>query len=163
MNEFIIQMVSGLSPELSTFLLATLPVTELRASLPLGITVFEVQPLLALILSLLGNIVPLIAIFLLLPRIVVWAKKHSPWFSKVLDRYFLRLEKKHKESYDRWGALALILFVAIPLPGSGVWTGSIVAILFGVEKRYSIPAILTGLLISGLIVMMITQGAIQIL
>lgn len=163
MKTFLLQLVSGFPPEFATAILATFPLTELRAALPIGITVFGLDPLVAFSFSILGNLVPLILIFLLLPPIVKCSEAHSPFLRRMIDRYFRSLERKHKERYDRWGALALVLFVAVPLPGSGVWTGSVLAILFGVEKRFSIPAIILGLGISGAIVLMITQGALGVL
>jgi len=155
--------MSGFPPEFITAVLAMTPVGELRVAMPVGITVLGLDPWVAFFSAILGNIVPLTVVFLFLPRIIFLAEKHSVWVKKMLDRYFHSLERDHKEKYDKYGALALVLFVAVPLPGSGVWTGSVLAVLFAVEWKYSVPAILLGLLLSGLLVLGITQGTLGIL
>ncbi len=163
MKDFFLQLVSNLSPELATAVLATFPITELRAALPIAISVFALDPFTALVYAYLGNVVPLILVYLFLPPVISFAKAHSATLDHILKKYFLSLEQKYKDRYDRWGAIALVFFVAVPLPGSGVWTGSILAVLFGVEKRFSIPAILVGLALSGVIVLLITQGTLGVL
>ena len=163
MIDFLIQLVSGLPGEIATALLATFPVTELRAAIPVGITVFDLNPIRALFSALAGNVLPLIAIFLILPPLVRFAASHSPFLNRVLEKYFHYLENKYKKHYDQFGWLILLVFVAIPLPGSGVWTGSVLAILFDIKKSYSIPAILLGMITSGILVLLITQGALSAL
>lgn len=160
MKDALLSLVSGFPPELATAMLSVIPATELRAALPLGITVFHLSPWSAYVFAVLGNVLPMAIVFLLLPPTVAFCEKRSKICKRLFENYFYALEKKHKEKYDKWGALALVLFVAIPLPGSGAWTGSVLAVLFGVEKRYSIPAILLGIILSGLIVLAITQGAL---
>jgi uncharacterized membrane protein len=152
--------ISHLPPELASALLAALPITELRAALPLALTVFHLDPATAYIATVLGNLVPLVLIFALLPGIIRFAEAHSPWLKRVLDRYFRKLAHKHKKKFQRYGTFALVLFVMIPLPGSGVWTGSVLAILFGVRRDHAIPAIIIGLLAAGGLVMLITKGTI---
>jgi uncharacterized membrane protein len=163
MKDALLGLVSGFPPELATFILSIVPATELRASLPIGITVLGLDPWVAFFFAVLGNVIPMIIIFLLLPPTVMFCEKRSKTCKRIFDNYFYALEKKHKERYDTWGALALVLFVSIPLPGSGAWTGSVLAVLFGIEKKYSIPAILAGITLSGLIVLGITQGALGVL
>ena len=152
--------ISQLPPELASALLAALPITELRAALPIALTIFDLDPVTAYFATVLGNLIPLVVIFALLPSIIRYAEAHSPWLKRILDRYFRKLAKKHKEKFQRYGTFALVLFVMIPLPGSGVWTGSVLAILFGVRRDHAIPAIIVGLLAAGGLVMLITEGTI---
>lgn len=158
MKEHIISLFDGLSPELATFLLSMLPVTELRASLPLALTVFELPLSEAFLLSFFGNIIPIFLIFWLFPPVYDFAQKHIDVLERVFARKIEKLEKKHKERYHSLGWIFLVILVAIPLPGSGVWTGSLVAIIFNIERKYAIPAIIAGLFLSGLIVAGITLG-----
>ena len=77
-------------------------------------------------------------------------------------RYLDFLDHRHRGAYERWGSMALAVFVAIPLPGTGVWTASVLAVLFGVRKRYGIPAILVGMVGAGLMVLALTQGGMAL-
>ncbi|MFH1405231.1 MAG: small multi-drug export protein [Patescibacteria group bacterium] len=162
MIENLIIFFQNIPAELAVVILSSLPLTELRASLPLALTVFDIQPISALILVYIGNIIPMFIILYLLPFLVIFVQKKSRFFDRILNQYFLHLEKKHKDRYDRYGSIVLIIFVAIPLPGSGVWTGSIISVLFGIQKKYSIPAITVGMLISGLVVFLLTQSGISL-
>lgn len=138
---------------LTIILLSALPVTELRASLPLAILYYDLPLAQAVILTLIGNTLPLILIFLLLTPLLAWANGHSQIIHHVIENHLRKLEFKHGQKYHRWGALFLFLFVAIPLPGSGVWTGSILAVLFGMKPRLAVPAIFLGLVASAFIVL----------
>ncbi len=162
MVDTLIQAVRGLPPELAVFLLSALPVTELRASLPAGITVFQLAPPIAFILAIMGNLLPLPFVFLLLPPVVQFAERRWPAAHRLMDRYFRALERKHRASYDKWGAVALFLFVAVPLPMTGVWTSSVLSILFGIRRSVAIAAIVGGVTTSALIVLAITIGALRL-
>ena len=157
----LIEFFSGFPPELATVALATLPFTELRAALPIAITVLELSPASAYFFSILGNLIPLFLFFWLFPPILRFASAHWPWLERLLEQKLRKLEQKHKDRYDRYGLIFLVILVAIPLPESGVWTGSMLAILFDIDWRYSIPAIVVGLLMSGLIVLLTTQGVVN--
>jgi len=142
------------------FFSAMVPLTELRGSIPLGIGIFGLHPLWVLAISWLGNIVPVIIILLFLGPITNWLRK----LHKILDKFFTWLfahtYRKHSAKFDRWGSLALMLFVALPLPVTGGWTGALLAYLFGIKLRFAIPNILIGLAISGILVTTITMGSI---
>ena len=158
----LLSAVRDLPPEFATILLSAAPVGEVRLALPLAITVFHLAPAAAFAYAFLGNILPLIFVYLFLPPLLGLARRHSPSLDRFFTRYLLALEHRHRGKYDRYGRIALLLFVAIPLPGSGVWTASILAIIFGIEKAYSIPAILVGLALASLLVLLITQGSLGV-
>jgi len=160
MSDLVVSWLGGISTKLTIALIAMLPVAELRGAIPIGIASFDLNLYSVFFYAYLGNLVPIFLIFWIFPPLIKVFSRHFKWFQPFLDKYFLSLEKKYQEKYDRYGSLILVLLVAIPLPGSGVWTASILAVLFKVEKRYSIPAILIGLAIAGLIVTLITQGAL---
>lgn len=152
-----------LPPEFASALLAALPITELRAALPIALTIFHLDPIVAFLATFIGNLIPLVLIFALLPGIIQFAEKHSPWLHRILEKYFRRLANKHTAAFQRYGTLALLVFVAVPLPGSGVWTGSVLAILFGIRRDRAILAIVAGLFCAGVLVLLITQGTVEAL
>lgn len=148
--------------ELEIIFLAMLPITELRASIPIGITVFHLSAVSAFGFSLIGTMIPLIFLFLFLPSFLKMLSKHFSPIHTLLERYFYQLSKKHEKKLNLYGSLFLFVFVAIPHPGGGVWTASILAILFHMKRRYAIPAIVCGLIVSGFIVLAITFGFIKV-
>lgn len=162
MSDIIVNIFNKLSPELVTVLLAALPFTELRASIPVAITVFEFSPIKATAFSFIGNLIPIFFIFLTLPSIIKFTENHWRFFKLILDKYFHSLEKKYKDRYEKYGAIILFMFVAVPLPGSGVWTASVLSVLFQIKPKYSIPSIITGLLFSAILVLFITKGGVAL-
>jgi uncharacterized membrane protein len=162
MMDAIASFISSLPPELAVVVLAALPITELRAALPLGITVFDLSPLSAFVFAVLGNLLPIFIVYTLLPFMIRFAARHSPTADRVLNRYFESLKTKHHETIEKYGSIGLAIFVAIPFPGTGTWTAAILAILFGIRAQWGIPAIALGSALAGLIVLLVTQGAIKL-
>ncbi len=158
MTEAIVAAVQGFPPEAATALLAALPVTELRAAIPAAVGVFHLGPWSALLWAVLGNLLPVPFVLWFLPPVVKLAELRIPVLHRALDRYFRSLEAKHRASYDKWGALALAIFVAIPLPLTGAWTASVLAVLFSIKFRTALPAIAAGVLTAGGIVLALTVG-----
>ncbi len=163
MKDLIIQFFSEWPVEIATFVLAMLPITELRGSIPVAISVFGLEPMTAFLWSVAGNVVPLIVLVYLLPLVTRVCEKHLPMCDRSLKWIFARTERKLRGRYEKYGALALLIFVSIPLPFTGVWTGAIAAYLFNISKKYSIPALVTGMLIAGVLVTLISTGAIEVL
>ncbi len=147
--------------ELLVFFLSALPVGELRAGIPIGLN-FGLNPWLVYVLAVLGNLAPVLPILLFMEPVSRWLMGHSRFFDQILGGLFEKTRVKHGEKIDRYGAIALIAFVAIPSPGTGAWTGSLVAWLFGIKHRHAIPAIVLGVLIAGVIVLSISTGALTI-
>ncbi|NQV89695.1 MAG: small multi-drug export protein [Parcubacteria group bacterium] len=158
MTESIVAFFQSAPPELVTALLASLPVTELRAAIPVALTFFNLNPFVVYVSAVLGNILPIALIYAVIPRLIRHTSQRVPAFDKAMNKWFEKLEKKYGENYSKWGALFLLLFVAIPLPGSGVWTGTVLAILFNVKRELAIPYIVLGVMIAGLLVLGLTQG-----
>jgi uncharacterized membrane protein len=150
--------LANISPEIASALLATLPVTELRGALPIALVVFELNPIVAYVSTVIGNLVPMALIYLILPRLVVYARNNSKTLDLAFQNWFEKLKNNYGDNYSKWGAFFLLLFVAIPLPGTGVWTGTVLSILFDIKRELAIPYIVLGLLIAGLIVLGLTQG-----
>ncbi len=150
----------NLPPQLIVFVAAMLPFSELRGAIPLAIGQYGISPVEAYFLGVLGNLVPVIFLLHFLGPI-----EQRLRFIKVFDRFFdflfHRTRKKHSERMDKYGALGLVTFVAIPLPVTGAWTGVAAAYVFNIKNRYAFPAIALGVLIAGIIVTLLTQGVVN--
>jgi uncharacterized membrane protein len=105
-----------------------------------------------------SNIVSVGIVLWLLPIITKLCEKHSPSFHKFLERIYAKTRTKHSHNIQVWGEIFLIFFVAVPVPGSGGWTGALIAFLFGVRYRTAMKLISIGLLIGGIIVATLTIG-----
>ncbi|MBC7115113.1 MAG: small multi-drug export protein [Archaeoglobi archaeon] len=145
--------------ELKVLMTAMLPVLELRGAIPLGI-LLGLSPLKAYILSVVGNFIPVPFILLLLRKILNFLERFGA-LSSVVERIYT-LGERRSELVRKYGPLGLTLFVAIPLPVTGAWTGSLVATLLNLPLRTSLVSILAGILIAGLIVLSASMGVISL-
>jgi len=138
-----------------------IPVLELRAAIPIAVSSFDLSVYHILLASVIGSFVPALVIVYFLGPITKVLRK-----IKLLDKFFEwlfnRTRAKFNDRYALWGHLALMIFVAVPLPGTGVWTGSLVAWLFNFNKQQSLLYIFLGTLIAGIIVTLVSVGAIKI-
>ena len=151
-----------ISPEITTFLVAMTPVSELRGAIPLALSVYKMSWQQAFIWSVLGNIAAVILVLLLLEPISNFLSKRSPLCSRYFSWLFERTRKNHTKRFEVWGALALIAFVAIPLPMTGGWTGSVAAFVFGIPFKKALPLISIGVVIAGVIVTLVSLGVLAI-
>ena len=138
-----------------TFLISTLPVVELRFGLPYGILAGLSLPV-AMLAAILGNMLPVPFIIVFIEQVFIWLRRHLP----KLDSFITKMEKKaeaKQDLVDRYGALGLILIVGIPLPGTGAWTGSLVAALMKMKLRKAIPCIYLGIVIAAILMTVITK------
>ncbi len=149
-----------LPPRLIVFVAAMLPFSELRGAIPLAIGQYGISPVESYALAVLGNLVPVVFLLYFLGPIEQ-RLRFIQVFDHFFDHLFHRTRKKHSERIDKYGALGLITFVAIPLPVTGAWTGVAVAYVFDIKKRYAFPAITLGVLIAGIIVTLLTQGVLN--
>ena len=140
---------------LKIFLTAMLPVVELRGALPLAIAK-GMQPVAALALCTAGNLLPVPFIILFARRLLGWMRRFA-W----LQRFSNWLERKAERNSARLARgefLGLMILVVIPLPGTGAWTGALVASLLGMRLRSSLPAIFLGVVIAGCIMLALSLG-----
>ncbi|NQT95709.1 MAG: small multi-drug export protein [Candidatus Omnitrophica bacterium] len=149
MLETILKVLSALPKELTTFILAMMPVSELRGAIPFGLsTGLALRNV--LFLSIVGNLIPVIPILFLLQPVSGYLRRF--WiFKKFFDWLFERTRRR-AELVEKYETLGLMLFVAIPLPITGAWTGCVAASLFKVRLRYALLAITLGVLIAAFIV-----------
>ncbi|MFH1783877.1 MAG: small multi-drug export protein [bacterium] len=150
------------SKELVTILVAALPIAELRGAIPLALGKFSFGVYKAYLLSVFGNMLPVLPILLLLESVSKWLCQHSKIAKRFFDWLFERTKKRSKV-VEKYGAIGLILFVAIPLPVTGAWTGCVAAFLFGVRRRWAALCILAGVMIAGVIVTVMSLGALKIM
>jgi len=153
------EFLQGLPPWLVVMIMASLPVAELRLSLPYALTKLGMAPATAYFFSVLGNMVPIVPILLLFGpahRVLDKVWPFQPIFAWLIARV-----EKHRGKFDKWGPLALISFVAIPLPITGAWTGSVAAFVFRVRRREAFVMLLLGVMIAGVIVMVATHTGLM--
>ena len=140
----------GFSKELVVLIIAALPILELRGALPVAINLFHFPWYYALPLAIIGNLLPVPFILLFLDTTSRLLSKIG-FFKRMLHRLFERTKERGRvvERYERIG---LALFVAIPLPVTGAWTGSLAAVLFGLKFKHAFLSIFIGIFIAGIIV-----------
>lgn len=150
-------------PELATLLIAMLPIAELRAAIPVALVGFEMPVWSAFLWAVIGNLIPAVLLLYLLDPISKWLMKKSSIFNKFFTWVFDRARKRFNTRAGKYGQfIALVLFVAIPLPITGAWTGTAAAFIFGIPVKKSFSAILIGVLIAGVVVTLTTVGLTKI-
>jgi uncharacterized membrane protein len=147
-----------MTPELYVLLVAALPVVELRGAIPLGVAL-GLPPWESFLLALLGNLLVAPVALLLLPW-AVEAATRVPVLRRAWEALEARVRLKGEEQVQRLGALGLFLFVAVPLPGTGAWSGSVLAVVLGLKRRYALLAISLGVVAAGLLTLLLTGGAV---
>ncbi|NLA77716.1 MAG: small multi-drug export protein [Clostridiales bacterium] len=141
--------------ELTVFIISLLPVLELRGGM-IAARILGLPFLRAFIISFIGNMIPIPFILLFIRKIFDFLKRYKFW-AKIIKRLELRSEKKSDKivKYKEWG---LLIFVALPLPGTGGWTGALIAALMDLRMKKCLPIITMGVLIAGIIMSLITYG-----
>lgn len=137
-------------------LLSMIPVLELRASIPVGCSL-GLNAWQCAAAAIIGNMIPVPFIILFIRKIFDYLRKHWTELSRFVDRLEAKAEKK-KPLVQKYAILGLTLLVAIPLPGTGAWTGALVAAMLDIRLKRAIPCILLGVVIAAIIVAMISYG-----
>lgn len=148
----------ALPAQWAVFFLSMIPITELRAAIPIGLEIYKLSILQTFFMAVIGNMIPTMFILLLLPRMHNWILKKK-FFGGILKKKLEDAEKYFSGKYAKYGSIALILFVGIPLPFTGAWTGSLAAFIFNIPFRKSFPLILVGVCLAATIVTLITLFA----
>lgn len=159
LTEFLNNTVGG--EMLLTLLVSMIPIIELRGGVPFGVALgLPVQQ--AFWAALVGNLIPVPFIILFVRRVFQWIRARIPKLGSMVDRLEQKAWSKSDkvQKYELWG---LLLFVAIPLPGTGAWTGSLIAALMDMKLSRCVPIIVLGVLIAGIIVTSLTYGVVSIL
>lgn len=153
--EFFIGIFGGISKEIIIFIISLMPILELRGGL-LAASLLDIEYIRALVICIAGNVLPIPFVLLFL-RFVLdlfskWSvtKKIVNWLEKKVD--------SKREQIDKYGYFGLILFVGIPLPGTGAWTGALLAVMLGLSRKKSFVCILIGVLIAAAIMSILSYG-----
>lgn len=147
----------GISNYFWILLISMVPIIELRGAIPVAIGM-KIHPVIAFLICIIGNMIPVPFILLFIRPIFRYLKKF-----KRIERIITRLEEKAVNKskskkiskYSFWG---LALFVAIPLPGTGAWTGALIAALLNIRLKYALPSIFIGVITAGLLVSIISTS-----
>ncbi len=145
---------STLSREIITIILAMLPVAELRAALPISITVFELPWYQGFYLSIIGNLIPIPFLLLFFDAVSKLLQKTTT--GKRFIDWLLRRTARRTGAVEKYKFVGLIVFVAIPLPLTGAWTGSLIAYILGLKFWQSLLSITIGVVVAGVIVTVLT-------
>lgn len=160
MGKLLKELFNLLSIEFTVMFTAALPVIELKGAIPVGISL-GLTPIHAFTLSFIGSMIPVPIILFATRPIFNYLKKTSIFKNIVHKLTDKSLSKSGNiQKYGVWG---LLLFVAIPLPGTGVWTGSLIAALLDMRFKWTFPVIFIGNLIAGILIMGISNGVFNVL
>ncbi len=142
-------------PELTIFIVSLLPILELRGGM-IAARLLKVSFLRAFLICYLGNMLPIPFIILFIKKIFEFLRRF-PFFEKIITKLEAKTER-NKEKVLRYKSWGLLIFVAIPLPGTGGWTGALMAALLNIDFKRSLPIIALGVFIAGLIMSFVTYG-----
>lgn len=161
--EKLTQMMGGLPPLLVIFIISMIPILELRGGL-IAATLLNIPMWTAVGVCILGNLVPIPFILLFITKILDWMKDCKVgWMRRMalwLEARALGEKSQKIRKYEFWG---LVLFVGIPLPGTGAWTGSLIAALLHIPLKKAVPAILLGLILATVIMCLVSYGGLNAL
>jgi len=152
-----IEALEGIRREYVVFIVSMLPIFEIRGGVFAGI-LLKLPLWRVLLFGFLGNITSVTPLLLFLEPITKWL-----YGNRLADRFFHWLferARRKAEQVNKWGPLGLMFFTAIPLPVSGAWTASLIAILLGIHRGRAIAAIYAGVIIAGIVVSMLALGGI---
>ena len=155
MAEQIIESLGAIPNEIKLIIISMLPIIELRGAIPVGV-LLGMPPIESFLISVVGNLIPIPFVILLGRPIFNWLKK-TKLFARLMEKLEKRIEKK-ADSVMKKAALGLYIFVAIPLPGTGAWTGALIASMFDMRFKYALPAIVLGVLTAGIIMTVGSYG-----
>lgn len=139
------------------FLISLMPILELRGGL-IAAALLDIKPLPAYIICIIGNLIPIPLILWFLDYVFDFMKKHN-----IMKKFVLFCERKGKEkqeSIEKYGFWGLVLFIGVPLPGTGAWTGCLIATLLRMDKKKAFLAAILGVIMASIIMMLVSYGLI---
>ena len=154
----LVDAFGGLGKEVVVFIISMMPLLELRGGL-LAATLLKMDFVPAYLISIAGNTLPIPLVLLFLDKVFNFLKK-----SKKLNKLISKLEKKilsKKGQIEKYGYLGLLLFVGIPLPGTGAWTGAGLAVLLNLNKKKAFVSIMLGVILASIIMSILSYGILD--
>jgi len=129
-----------------------IPIGEIRAAIPIGLGVYKLNLYLVFIIAVIGNLIPaVLIIYILEPLSKFLMRKFRP-ANRFFTWLFNRTRRKYSKKFEKYSGFALAIFVGIPLPMTGAWTGALIAFVFGIPPKKAILDILLGIIMAGIIV-----------
>lgn len=154
----LVDAFGGLGKEVVVFIISMMPLLELRGGL-LAAALLKIDFVPAYLISIVGNTLPIPLVLLFLDKVFNFLKK-----SKKLNKLISKLEKKilsKKGQIEKYGYLGLLLFVGIPLPGTGAWTGAGLAVLLNLNKKKAFVSIMLGVILASIIMSILSYGILD--
>ena len=154
----LVDVFGGLGKEVVVFIISMMPLLELRGGL-LAATLLKMDFVPAYLISIVGNTLPIPLVLLFLDKVFNFLKK-----SKKLNKLISKLEKKilsKKGQIEKYGYLGLLLFVGIPLPGTGAWSGAGLAVLLNLNKKKAFVSIMLGVILASIIMSFLSYGILD--
>ena len=148
---------------LIVFLISMVPLIELRAAIPYGLALaeqFALSPLLIYVVAIIGNCLPVPFILFFIRKILAWMQASRVGFFRKVGTFVVEKGERGFARVQKYANVGLFLFVAIPLPGTGAWTGSLIAALLDMKKHYAFLSIALGVITAGIIMSLITGGVL---
>ncbi len=157
---FLLELLNGLNKDLTLLIVSMVPLIELRGGI-IAAALLGVPVVRGWLICIIGNMIPIPFILLFINKIFDIMKKWKPTAkiaNKLEDRAMGKSEKIQR--YEFWG---LMLFVGVPLPGTGAWTGALIASLLRIKLKKAVPAIVCGILLASVIMLVVSYGGVHII
>ncbi|MBI5079331.1 small multi-drug export protein [Candidatus Wolfebacteria bacterium] len=156
-------ILSDFLKELLTILIAASPVSELRGAIPTAMFVWHFSVWKAYLLAVFGNFLPVIPLLLFWRHLSEWLFRKSYWCNRLFAWLFERTRRNHSHRFEIWEEIALFIFVAIPLPLTGAWTGTVAAFIFDIPFWKAVLMILLGIIVAGAIVSFLSAAGLSLI
>ena len=137
---------------------AMIPIVEVKGAIPLGVFSFGLPLLTVFVLAIIGSSIPVPFILFFIKKLLHWLTNSKVKFFNKVSNFVLSKVEKHQEKVKKFGYLAIFIFVALPIPGTGVWTGSLLAAMLDLRIKYALPIIIVGNIVASLCMIFITHG-----
>lgn len=141
---------------LKVMLLAAVPLIEQKGSIPLGLYEYNINPIVVFLLTFIGSLLPVPFVLIFFNKIFAWLGKYKT-FSGIYNLIDKKINK-NKDKFEKFEEIALITFIAIPLPTTGVWTGTAIAAFLKLDFKKSVMCAVAGSFLCGLIIMVLAMA-----
>ena len=146
--------------EIIVFIISMCPILELRGGL-IAASLLDLNPWVSYLICMVGNILPIPFILWFINKILNWMRNSKNKKIKGIAKWLDKKVEKHKGQIEKFGYWGLVLFVGIPLPGTGAWTGCLIAAVLEMDKKKSFLAALAGVFIASIIMMLLSFGLLS--
>lgn len=143
--------------EILVFIISLMPILELRGGI-LAAALLNLDPLPGYVISIIGNVLPVPFILFLIIKVLAWMKNSKVNFFNKIANWLDEKVEKNKGQIEKYGYWGLLLFVGIPLPGTGAWTGTLIAAVLNLDKKKTFITVLCGILMASIIMMFLSYG-----